>query len=140
MAQELKTPYISLADAEIRNAGDVIWDAASDGEKNDALAVGRYYLDSRYYVGVPFDEDDAPIAVQNANADLGKDYLNDPDTFIAPDSSGNLKSERSKADTVEYEVENFSPASSDPYPMISMMVDPYLIYQGANGAPHFVDR
>jgi len=137
VAEALQTPYVSVANADIYNSGDIVWEAATTEEKDEALLIGRMYIDTNYLIISGFPEDDAPIAVQKSNAVLGKYYINDPSNFFNEASGSNIKIEKVKVDDLLSETEKFAPQNSDKYPYITALLSPYMTF---NQSIHFVDR
>lgn len=131
MAEVLQTPYVSSVNADIYIGGIVNWDNANSAAKDNALLLGRMYIDMNYYFSVYIDENDAPIAVQKANAQLAAEYLNNPSEFFSTPSGYGILKEEVKAGDVESKKEYKSSSRKidrDRFPNISALLSPYAIF------------
>lgn len=120
----LVTPYVTLANAEVANAGITAWDDASDSEKNQALSHGRSFIDSKYNLQ-SFSETDAPAQIQMGNCLFALEYLAGT-LYVEP--TANSVSETVKAGPVTVST-NFARSGGtstiDPFPSITAIMYPY---------------
>jgi hypothetical protein len=117
----LPTPYITLANAEIVNAGVTEWDAASETEKNNSLSYGRAFIDQKYSCNT-FDEDDAPAEIQMANALFAVEYLKG---VLFDEPSTNVVEESVKAGSVSAKTKYARATGTsviDPFPTITAIL------------------
>lgn len=130
MSVSQEQSYVSLEKANVYNQGNSKWSSATEDQKNDALFMGRVYLNQNFRVINGFNPKDAPLAIQKANAFLAKDFLSDRDEFFGKNETAGIRSEKSVADTVEYSVSYFSAQSKDRFPYITALVSGYLKPKG----------
>lgn len=127
--------YTDVAYANSVNIGKTEWDAASVSQKNNALILSRYFIDSEYscveITGLDVtDLTTVPDEFQMANALLAYEYLKG--TLYTYDPLGNqaIVAKRVKADKVESEVTysgfmNSNIKKGDPYPEVTALLSPY---------------
>ncbi len=92
--------FVTIAEADVYLETNSDWDSLSDELKQNAIVAGRYYIDGKYNSEVT---GDMPDELKFANSLLASDYIASTASF---DSSPNVRKKRSKAGTVENEVEN----------------------------------
>ena len=124
----LPTPYISVAEADVLLENVEPWSSATDEEKQEALEMGRLYLDDKY-VCIDFDESNPPTNVKDANGYLGNCHLEGSLFPSAAESTGSfIKLKRVKAGSVETETEysdirgSKSVQTADPCPIATALL------------------
>jgi hypothetical protein len=105
----LNPPYCTIEEANEFLINSVIWGAATDSEKEQALFWGRVWIDNNFIC--PDLEATPPVVstnIQYANALLGEDYLEGYLSDVSEDVIGsNIKSTSKKAGSVEDSIEYF---------------------------------
>lgn len=118
----LKTPYCSVAEADVILQDNNDWLSSTETNKLSALTEARYYLDSSYSCSV--DENDIPEELKVANAWLANDALVGEGLYDTATTTEYVKSKMVKAGPVTTSKEFFSPSSFTP--ATKAKVDTYL--------------
>jgi hypothetical protein len=105
----LNPPYVTILESDEFLENSVIWGAATDPEKEQALFWGRVWIDTNFLC--PDLLENPPVISDNvkyANSLLGEDYLDGYLVDISDEIRGkDIKSTSKKAGSVEDSVEYF---------------------------------
>jgi hypothetical protein len=124
------TPYCDIVCANKYLNKSEVWLKASTEKKNLALSFGRAFLD-KHYSCIAFDVFNPPEAIKMANAYLAEDYL-EGTLIISPGNiTGVITSKRSKAGSVETEVEYAIGKITDAQQDISLILAEYCTKKSA---------
>lgn len=124
----LNEGYATVAYADLVNTGEAVWTALTTEEKENALSMGRYFIDSTYTCST-FTEP-YPDELQTANSLLALEYAND-NLFLINDTSGMLVAKSVKAGSVTISKEYAGRYTSrlqksiDRYPQITALLTEY---------------
>lgn len=119
------TPYATLTEANAYNTGDLVWDAASDADKNTALSYGRRYIDLNYSC-VTIDMTAIPDDLKEANSVLALAHLTTPVYSQKPEkTSVKSKSVSSSGVSSSKTYAGMQSTLTDPFPGVTMLLSSY---------------
>lgn len=128
----LKTPYATVQQANSYLSNNDAWQDLSTSEKNVYLTNGRYYIDSTYTCSAEVDMTDIPEEYVWANSILAGVDVSNSIFAEDPTAENPIVKKRSKAGSVETEVEYAGNRSTDtsfgavdPYPVVTSLLAEY---------------